>query len=162
VSTLSAKTLLPNRDFSWGNSSDSTAKTQNLSRITSVLMNGCTIRGACEIRGNFVLDGFMEGDLVVEGELTVSETGHLRANVRAQSVKVFGQVVGDIICTEKAELHAGAAVRGNIKTKRLVVQDGVVFDGRLEMPARPVEEQELELFDLQIDPNIRHEEPKKF
>lgn len=165
MSILSAKTLPSGRDFSWGNSSDSNTTESrgrpSNSKTSSVLMTGCTVRGACEVKGDLVLDGFIEGDLVVDGELTISESGMVRANVRAQSVKVFGQVVGDLFCSERVELHAGAKVRGNIKTKRLLIQDGVVFDGRTEMPAHKIPDEDLELFDLQNDPNIRHEEPKK-
>ncbi len=99
----------------------------------SLLKDGCTVRGAFECQGDLVLEGFIEGDLLVHGELTVFETGMVRANIRATSVKVFGRVVGDIICSERIELHATSQVRGNLKAKRLLIQDGVVFDGRCEM-----------------------------
>jgi cytoskeletal protein CcmA (bactofilin family) len=100
---------------------------------SSNLKEGSLIRGAFECKGDLVLEGFIEGDVVVEGTLTVLESGTVRANVRAASVKVFGKIVGDIFCSERVELHAGAQVRGNLKTSRLLIQDGVVFDGRCEM-----------------------------
>lgn len=100
---------------------------------SSNLKEGTLIRGAFECKGDLVLEGFIEGDVVVEGTLTVLESGTVRANVRAASVKVFGKIVGDIYCSERIELHAGAQVRGNLKTARLLIQDGVVFDGRCEM-----------------------------
>jgi cytoskeletal protein CcmA (bactofilin family) len=99
----------------------------------SNLKGGSHIRGSFECEGDLVLEGIIEGDVVVEGSLTVLESGTVLANVRASSVKVFGKVVGDIFCSERVELHAGAQVRGNLKTVRLLIQDGVVFDGRCEM-----------------------------
>lgn len=99
----------------------------------SSLKEGCSIRGAFECPGDLVLEGFIEGDIVVHGELTILETGVVRANIRASSVNIFGRVVGDIICSERIELQASSQVRGNLKTRRLVIQDGVIFDGKCEM-----------------------------
>lgn len=99
----------------------------------SVLLEGCSVRGAFETKGNFRLDGFIEGDVVVEGIITIGESAVVRANIRARTAIVFGKVVGDILCSDKIELQAGAQVRGNIKTRKLLIQDGVVFDGRCEM-----------------------------
>lgn len=99
----------------------------------STLREGCTVRGAFECDGDLLIDGFLEGDLLVGGLLTVSETATVRANVRASSVRVFGRVLGDISAEGKIELHSGSQVRGNIKAKRLLIQDGVIFDGRCAM-----------------------------
>ena len=99
----------------------------------SVLLGGCSIRGAFEAKGNFRLDGFIEGDIVVEGVITIGESAVVRANIRARSAIIFGRVVGDILCSDRIELQVGAQVRGNIKTRKLLIQDGVVFDGRCEM-----------------------------
>ena len=99
----------------------------------SLLQEGCTVRGAFECVGDLRLDGFIEGDLVVDGTVTIGESAIIRANIRAKSAIVFGRVVGDILCADRIELHVGAQVRGNLKTRKLVIQDGVIFDGRCEM-----------------------------
>lgn len=114
--------------------------TQNANR--SVLLEGTTIRGAFECNGDLKLDGFIEGDVVVHGTITIGESAVVRANVRAKSAIVFGKLVGDLFCSDKIEFHIGAQVRGNLKTRKLLIQDGVVFDGRCEMaPDQTVEEE---------------------
>ncbi|HMO17678.1 MAG TPA: polymer-forming cytoskeletal protein [Oligoflexia bacterium] len=101
----------------------------------STLREGCVVRGAFECQGDLVVEGFVEGDLLVKGSLTVTETGSVRANIRASSVMVFGRIVGDVHAEQKIELHVGSQLRGNIKAPRLLLQDGVVFDGRCTMTA---------------------------
>ena len=115
----------------------------------SMIKEGCIIRGAFECEGDLVLGGFVEGDLLVHGELTILESGDVKANIRAFSVIVFGRVVGDIRASELIKLHSNAQVRGNIKTKRLLIQDGVVFDGRCEMETREMETRDMETREME-------------
>lgn len=168
---LSPKSLLAGRDVrrevDWGantvGQSDSdgvelrhSSKSLALQPNSSALMEDCTVRGAFECAKDLRIDGFLEGDLSVGGVLTVGETGIVRANCRSKSAKVYGKIVGDLICTDKIELMAGSEMRGNIKTKRLLIEDGVVFDGRVEMPA-PETSMKEDLLDLQMDAILGHE-----
>jgi cytoskeletal protein CcmA (bactofilin family) len=119
-------------DNEWfATSAEKSLRNSNLS--TSILIEGCSVRGAFESKGDFELNGFIEGDIVVDGIFTVGESAVVRANIRARSVVVFGRVIGDLLVSERIELHAGSQVRGNIKTRKLLIQDGVIFDGRCEM-----------------------------
>jgi len=161
---LSPKSLLSGRDVrknvDW-NSTVTEAKLQTtnhyqVSPKSSILKEDCTVRGAFECAGDLEVDGFLEGDLLVGGSLTVSETGIVRANCRARNAIISGKVVGDLICSDKIELLSGAEIRGNIKTKRLSIQDGVVFDGRVEMPI-PESSSKEDLLDLQMDAILGHE-----
>ena len=161
---LSAKSLLSGRDgrrdADWASATtEIRAQESNNNRAahkSSVLMEDCTVRGAFECAGDLDVDGFLEGDLLVGGVLAVGETGLVRANCRAKSAIISGKVVGDLICSEKIELLRGAEIRGNLKTKRLSIQDGVIFDGRVEMPI-PESFNKEDLLDLQMDAILGHE-----
>jgi cytoskeletal protein CcmA (bactofilin family) len=48
-------------------------------------------------------------------------------------VVVGGVVHGDIEATERLEMLPSAKVYGNVRTTRLRIADGVVFEGRCEM-----------------------------
>lgn len=111
----------------------------------SRLQEGCSLRGAFECKGDLLLEGFIEGDVVVGGQLIVAESATIRANVRAKSVRVFGRVLGDLLCSDLIELHVGSQVRGNLKTRRLLIQDGVTFDGRCEMEGPVADDSECEV-----------------
>jgi len=169
---LSPKSLLAGRDsrkeVDWGGNDSITTSSSSMGQVSyrslsvsneasfSSLLEDCTVRGAFECGGDLKINGFLEGDLSVGGLLTVGETGIVRANCRSKSAKVYGKIVGDLICSDKIELMAGAEIRGNIKTKRLSIEDGVVFDGRVEMPA-PEPSMKEDLLDLQMDAILGHE-----
>ncbi len=173
---LSPKSLLSGRDVRRDGEWNSASSESNTSSTTfnsnsntyaatqskpksSTLLEDCTVRGAFECSGDLEVQGFLEGDVLVGGVLTVGESGIVRANCRAESAVISGKVVGDLICSEKIELLSGAEIRGNIKSKRLSIQDGVVFDGRVEMPASAFSEKEDPL-DLQMDAILGHEEAR--
>ena len=79
------------------------------------------------------VDGAVEGELEVAGELLVGESAVVSASIVGERVQVFGKVVGDITATERIEVFAGAQITGNISSPRLVIHDGVVFDGHCRM-----------------------------
>ena len=99
------------------------------------IVQGCRIVGTVELVGSMQIDGEIEGALVSTGEIIVGEAGVINANIATNKIKVFGQIYGDIIAQERIEFCAGACVKGNIKSPKIVMQDGVVFQGHCIMPA---------------------------
>ena len=57
----------------------------------------------------------------------------MRAKISSQVVVIRGKVEGNVTAREKVELLAPGRVVGNIVTPRLVVAEGVVFDGDCSM-----------------------------
>lgn len=102
---------------------------------STVVAQGCRLRGTIELNGSAVIDCAVEGEISGEGELTIGESAVINASIDGETVKVLGRVKGDIRCTTRLELLTGACVTGNISAPRLVIQDGVVFEGRCAMGA---------------------------
>ena len=96
----------------------------------SVIGTDCVVHGTIEGEGAFRIDGRLEGDINIDGSVLVGEEGRVRASIKSDTAKIFGQVKGDICCKQRIELHAGAEVRGNLQSPRVVIQDGVLFEGR--------------------------------
>ncbi len=99
----------------------------------TLLARGAHFAGKVSFEQDAQIDGVVEGELHSTAELTVGETGEVRAGIQGCSVRVFGRVTGDIECSERLELLAGAQVSGNITSPRLIIHDGVVFDGECRM-----------------------------
>ena len=55
------------------------------------------------------------------------------ASVLAQCVQVIGRVSGDVNATDRVEVEASGVVEGDIRAPRLLVQEGAVINGRIEM-----------------------------
>ncbi|MGO9310800.1 MAG: bactofilin family protein, partial [Spirochaetia bacterium] len=74
---------------------------------------------------------------VSTGFLYVEQGATITANIRVGSVVVGGTVKGNIEATEKLEMLATGKVFGNIRTAKLKIADGVVFEGKCEMIKNP-------------------------
>lgn len=104
---------------------------------------GASLQGDLTVKGGARVDGRLKGNLRVEGHLVVGKSGMVDGEVRAQSVLVAGFVKGKLVIRERAEFEGGARFQGNLECKRLVIHDGVVFDGTCSMSGNtPPEKQE--------------------
>ncbi len=80
------------------------------------------------------IDGRVEGSVnLINSQLTVAANGQLQAEVNAKSIVVIGRVNGNLTATERIEIQATGVVDGDIKTPRLLVQEGAAMNGRIDM-----------------------------
>ena len=102
-----------------------------------------------EISTTFAPDTELEGDLAFNSPLKIQgkfigkiETksflwididAHVEGDIVAGSVKLGGTLRGNIDAKQKVELLASAKLYGNIKTAKLKIADGVLFEGNCEM-----------------------------
>lgn len=100
---------------------------------TSVIDQGCEIEGRLNFVGTLVVNGKFQGELFSPDTLLVGETAELRAEVQVGIAIVSGMVTGNISARERVELRRNARVIGDIVTPVLVLEEGVVFDGRCKM-----------------------------
>lgn len=99
-------------------------------------MIGSTITIKGEITGdeNLVIDGTVEGNIQLGGhELSVGKSGKVSADITAKTVKIEGEVRGDITGKEKVVLSNSGNVRGNIVAPRVTLEDGAIFKGSIDM-----------------------------
>ena len=109
--------------------------------LDTILGGGANLQGDLVIKGGARVDGRVKGTLRVEGHLVVGKTGVVDGEVRAHSALVAGSVKGKLLVQERAEFEAGARFHGDLECKRLVVHDGVIFDGTCTMTGKKSEEQ---------------------
>ncbi len=103
------------------------------SRQTSILAQGCKFDGKVEATGTFRIEGEFNGEIATPENLIIGKTGKVDAAVRVKNAIIGGQLMGDIVAENKIELQSGSHVEGNIKTKRLVIDEGVFFEGNCSM-----------------------------
>ena len=80
------------------------------------------------------IEGTVEGDVRLPNHvLTIGAHGHVKAEVTAKCVQVVGHVAGNVIATERVEIQASGVVEGDIRAPRLLVQEGAVVNGAIQM-----------------------------
>jgi cytoskeletal protein CcmA (bactofilin family) len=70
--------------------------------------------------------------------LTIGDQGQLRADVRGKHVLVLGELKGAIVASERIELASGATVEGSLSSNRVVLTDGTIFNGSIDMDQRTI------------------------
>ena len=110
----------------------------------STISNEVEITGTIMSSGSVRFDGKLEGEMQCAGDATIGKTASIKGNLDVNSIVVEGTVQGNITAKDKIELKQSAKVTGDIKSKRLAVEDGVTFVGRSEVnpsgsvpPAQP-------------------------
>lgn len=80
------------------------------------------------------IEGKFEGELSSEGTLVVASTGKVKATqINVGSAIIEGKVEGPVVAKELVELRSRAEILGDIKSKRLKIDDGVVLVGKCEV-----------------------------
>ncbi|MGQ9633464.1 MAG: bactofilin family protein [Bryobacteraceae bacterium] len=92
------------------------------------------VKGQIFSREDLYLDGEMEGTLELpEHRVTVGTNGKLRASIKAREVVIAGNVQGNIEASEKIEIRKDARLVGDIRTTRIVIEDGAYFKGSIDI-----------------------------
>lgn len=104
---------------------------------------GKSVRIKGELSGSedIYLDGEVEGSIQLSGNsITVGPNGRVRADVSARNVIVSGSLDGNIQASERTEFRKSATVSGDVQTRRIAIEDGAYFKGKLEIlpDAKPV------------------------
>jgi cytoskeletal protein CcmA (bactofilin family) len=95
-----------------------------------------TITGNIVAEEDLEIQGTIEGSIrLVDHQLTVGNDGSVKANVEANVVMVYGRVTGNVVATEMVEVEKGGIVGGDIKAPRIIMHDGAIVVGGLDMSA---------------------------
>ena len=94
------------------------------------------IKGELSGSEDIYVDGQVEGNIHLSGHnLTIGPHGRVRANISAKSVTVAGTLDGNIVAGERTEFRKTAVANGDVQTKRIAIEDGAFFKGKLEILA---------------------------
>ena len=97
-----------------------------------------TIKGDISGNSDVRVAGNVVGGISIEGELIVERQGVVQAEIKTTTAVIAGSVKGNIECTDKLILESTSQYEGNIKTKRLIIQEGAIFQGNCQMGAPQV------------------------
>jgi cytoskeletal protein CcmA (bactofilin family) len=102
-------------------------------QLIASLHKGSRVSGQLTFQGNAKIEGTVEGEIQCHGKLIIGEGAEIRAKISGKVLVIRGRVEGNISATERIELASPARLYGNINTPRLMIAEGVVFDGDCSM-----------------------------
>jgi cytoskeletal protein CcmA (bactofilin family) len=101
--------------------------------INAFLGRNTDFEGKLSFKGAVRVDGYFHGEIHSEGTLIVGESAVLESDVYVSRIVVSGEVRGNIVATERIEVHAPGKVFGNIQSPTVVIDEGVSFEGHCRM-----------------------------
>jgi cytoskeletal protein CcmA (bactofilin family) len=109
-------------------------ESSDLGEVTCFLGEGCQFKGNVRFHGGLRIDGQLEGAFLGGEVLIIGEHGQVDAEIEVELIQVSGHVRGDITAKRWAELLDSSQVTGTIRTPRLTIWRGAIFNGKCEMP----------------------------
>ena len=100
------------------------------------------VTGQIFSKEDIFVDGELEGTVeALEHKLTIGLNGVVRAGIKAREVVVQGTIQGNVEATDKIEIRKEAKLTGDIRTARIIIEDGAYFKGSIDIvkpePVRP-------------------------
>ncbi len=104
------------------------------SRGAALIGRSVIVKGQVLGREDLTIDGELEGTLELqEHRLTVGPNGKVQASIKAREVVVLGTVHGNIEAGERIDIRKDAKLVGDLKTARIMIEDGAYFKGSIDI-----------------------------
>jgi cytoskeletal protein CcmA (bactofilin family) len=113
--------------------------------LNTIIGKGSQFEGNVTVEHSLRIDGRIKGDVVSSETLVIGKEGEVIGNVKVKNLVVAGSLRGTIEAETKIVLETKSVVHGEMKTAKLVIDEGAVFDGRCSMSetgAAPQQESE--------------------
>ncbi len=92
------------------------------------------INGQINSKEDLYVDGDVEGILEApEHKLTVGPNGTVKATIKAREVVALGTIQGNVEAADRIEIRKDAKLVGDIRTARIVIEDGAYFKGSIDI-----------------------------
>ena len=99
----------------------------------TVISEDIEVTGSIKAAGSIQFDGKLNGDMTCNGNAVIGQKANIKGNLSVDSITIIGQVSGNITAKDRIELKSTARISGDIKARRLTVEDGVTFIGKSEV-----------------------------
>ena len=101
--------------------------------INAFLGRNTEFEGKFSFTGAVRIDGKLSGEIFSSGTLIVGEGALIKSQTHVADIIISGEVHGDIFAENKIEIKVPGKLFGNIQTPKLVIEEGVIFEGNCRM-----------------------------
>jgi cytoskeletal protein CcmA (bactofilin family) len=91
------------------------------------------IKGNLEGQEDLTVQGRIEGSLHLTKTLIVEPSGILKAEISVCNAIISGIMVGNLTATDSVELTETGRMVGDIRAPRVIITEGAVFKGQVDM-----------------------------
>ena len=109
----------------------------------TVIGNEAYFQGTLTAKGSLRIDGRVDGSVVDAKTVTIGKSGKVKGDISCEVCYVCGEVRGNITALDHVEAQAGCRIDGDIRSPKIMVEEGALFNGSCTMDnARTAERKE--------------------
>ncbi len=108
---------------------------REMSDVVSVVGPGMEIVGNIKCDGTVRVEGQVEGSIRATKSVVIGKSGRVSGDIETQDVVVAGTVTGTVVGASRVELQDTCRVEGDIRSRRVKLDEGGQVEGRLQMGA---------------------------
>ena len=99
---------------------------------------GASIRIKGDLSGDedLLIQGQIQGKIKLRSHnVTVGPSGRVKADIQGKTIRVEGEVDGNLLGEEEIVIRASGRVQGNLRAPRVTLENGSSFKGSIDMDA---------------------------
>ena len=101
--------------------------------VISIVGPGMKILGDCETDGTVRIEGSVQGSVRAGKAVVVGKDGTVEGDISTQDAVVSGRIVGSLMAASRLEVQASAVIEGEVKARRMQLDEGAVLNGTVTM-----------------------------
>lgn len=114
--------------------SAATMKTAPATRTVSYIGPGLSFSGEVEVDEGLCVEGKLEGSITgTDKNIVIGKKGQVKGEIRGSVIEVRGTVDGEIYGSVCVRLYSTAVIDGAIYCKKLVMDEGALLNGAVDM-----------------------------
>lgn len=108
---------------------------KELGDVVSIIGPGMKVVGDCTSDGTIRVEGRVDGSVAASKSVVVGKDGMVKGDISTQDAIIAGKVSGSVSAESRIELQATCRVQGDIRSRRVKLDEGGQVDGQLHMGA---------------------------
>lgn len=101
--------------------------------VISIIAAGMKVVGDCTTDGTLRVEGTVEGTVKAGKAVVIGKDGLVDGHVHTQDAVVGGRITGSLTAASRLELQATAQVDGEVRARRMQLEEGAVLNGNVTM-----------------------------
>lgn len=113
--------------------------------LNTIIGKGSIIEGKIKVKNSIRIDGKIKGEVSSTGTVTVGSDGEVEGSINAANAIIGGRVRGKMNVQQKIILEKNSVLIGDLKTQKLNIAEGAVFDGNCIMEDKNVPTKQVQI-----------------
>ncbi len=103
--------------------------------LNTIIGKGSSFEGTLKVQSTLRVDGRIKGNVTTSDSLVIGKDGSIDGEITVRNAIVGGKLKGKLVASGKVVLEANSVFNGELKTTKLVIDEGAVFEGNCSMGA---------------------------